>query len=419
MNPILALAAKDLRILLRDKMAAFFVIGFPILYGAFFGMVMGGQGGGSKALKVAVADADQSAASQAFLRHLGESAAIETEVLARDQALDLVRRGKKTAFVAVPKGFGEHSFFSGRMPSLELAIDPARKAEAGMLEGLLHQAVFADVGRQFTDPKAMQEQLGRAKRSVQEASELSGAQKALFTAFFAALDSFSSGMASAKLPGASPFGGLELVTIPVLRDASNPATAYEVSFPSSISWALLSCLFAFAISIVKERTGGTFLRLVVSPLSSRQVLAGKGLACFATCFVVVALLLGIAALVFGVRISAPLKLLCALCANGVCFTGLMMLFANLGKSEEAVSGAGWAIMTVMAMVGGGMIPLIAMPPFMLAISDYSPVKWSILALEGAIWRQFSWGELAWPCGVLAAIGVVGFAIGARLLQRSR
>ena len=47
MNQVLVMAIKDLRLLFRDKLGAFFIIGFPILMGIFFGMVMGGPSSGS------------------------------------------------------------------------------------------------------------------------------------------------------------------------------------------------------------------------------------------------------------------------------------------------------------------------------------------------------------------------------------
>ncbi len=73
---------------------------------------------------------------------------------------------------------------------------------------------------------------------------------------------------------------------------------------------------------------------------------------------------------------------------------------------------------LMAMFGGGMIPLIFMPAFMRTLSNASPVKWSILSLEGAIWRDFSLTEMIMPCGLLVTIGVVFFTIGSVVLSRA-
>ena len=101
-----------------------------------------------------------------------------------------------------------------------------------------------------------------------------------------------------------------------------------------------------------------------------------------------------------------------------CFVGVMMAMANLGKSEEAVGGAGWAVNLLMAMFGGGMIPLAFMPGFLKSMSHFSPVKWGVLSLEGAIWRDFTLSEMAVPCLVLLGIGVVGLSFGTWMLSRT-
>jgi ABC-2 type transport system permease protein len=65
----------------------------------------------------------------------------------------------------------------------------------------------------------------------------------------------------------------------------------------------------------------------------------------------------------------------------------------------------------MAMIGGGMVPLFLMPPWLQTVSHLSPVKWAILTMEGAIWWGFSLTEMAVPCGILLAVGGGCFAIG--------
>jgi ABC-2 type transport system permease protein len=89
----------------------------------------------------------------------------------------------------------------------------------------------------------------------------------------------------------------------------------------------------------------------------------------------------------------------------------MMLISTLGRTERAVGGAGWGIMLLMSMLGGGMIPLIAMPGWLQTASHASPVKWAILAMEGAIWRGFSLAEMLLPCAILVGVGGAAFAAG--------
>jgi len=114
--------------------------------------------------------------------------------------------------------------------------------------------------------------------------------------------------------------------------------------------------------------------------------------------------------------NLPLFVMAALCTL-LCFVGLMMFICTLGRTEQSVGGAGWAILMMMAMIGGGMVPLVFMPSWLRPFSHISPVKWSIFALEGAIWRNFSLTEMINPCLVLLAIGTTAFLLGVVMLRR--
>jgi ABC-2 type transport system permease protein len=114
--------------------------------------------------------------------------------------------------------------------------------------------------------------------------------------------------------------------------------------------------------------------------------------------------------------SLPLFVLAVLCTL-LCFVGLMMFICTLGRTEQSVGGAGWAMIMIMAMFGGGMVPLAFMPSWLRPFSHASPVKWGIFALEGAIWRNFSLTEMITPCLILLAIGTMAFLLGVVMLRR--
>ena len=191
---------------------------------------------------------------------------------------------------------------------------------------------------------------------------------------------------------------------------------WDISFPQAMIWGVLVCAAGFAISIVRERLQGTFLRLQVAPVSRAQALAGKATACFfgIVSAIVVLTMLG---LWLGMQPQSPLLLGVSAVCIAYCFTGIMMSMSVIGKSEEAVSGAAWMGNMVMAMFGGGMVPLVFMPSFMKSFSSFSPVKWSILGLEGAIWRGFSVTEMVAPCTILIVVGTAGLILGGVVLSR--
>jgi ABC-2 type transport system permease protein len=417
MSPSLTIALKDLRLLWRDKPGLFWVLIFPILMAVLFGSIFSGMGNQASKMKIAVIDRDGSAVSKAFVEQLRKSAALRVQTLPEQEAREAVRAGDLVAFVILPHGFGQSNmFFAGQNPAIDVGIDPSRKAEAGYLQGILAQSTFAAMSSQFSDPAAMRAQLRRSRTSIQSAEGLDAAQKRRLETFLSDVDRFYT-TSGGLPPGGPALSGPNLNLVPVIPEMRGPKSAFEISFPQAIVWALLGVVTTFSQSIVRERTAGTLLRLRVAPLTRAQVLAGKGIACFLASASAILFLLALGRVVFAVRFENPLGLAIAILSTSLCFVGLMMLLSVLGRTEAAVAGSGWAVMIILSMFGGGMIPLIAMPQWMLNMSAASPVKWGVLSLEGAIWRDFTLRQMALPCGILLAVGAVSFLVGERVLSR--
>ena len=238
-----------------------------------------------------------------------------------------------------------------------------------------------------------------------------------------AAEAASGGKPKATMP---EFQVAHIETIDVTREipkGSNEAlvrqirSKWDISFPQAMMWGVLACAAGFAITLVRERKQGTLMRLQVAPVTRAQVLAGKAMACFLAVLGVIVVML-VFGIWLGMRPRNPGWLALAALSIAFCFVGIMMLMSVIGKTEESVSGAAWSANMLMAMFGGGMVPLLFMPNFMKTLSNVSPVKWSILALEGAIWRGFTLGEMLVPCAVLIGIGAVCLTIGTRVLSRS-
>jgi ABC-2 type transport system permease protein len=371
MRTILALARKDLRVLMRVRTGVFLTFVWPIVVAILFGAVYAGQySDAPRAIRVAVVDEDGTEASRAFVATLEGSGDFELDPVARPDAEALVRRGQRAAFVAIRPGFGAASerMFHGPPRELEIGSDPTRGAEAAMIEGLLIKHAMSCL-------------------------------QALLT---------------------TPAGGWQPLVVSrttVVGERSGPENGFDVTFPQGIMWGIIGCVMTFAVGLVGERVHGTFVRLQVAPLTRAQILAGKALACLVAISSVelVLLIIGIAG--FGLRPSSYPLLAVACVSASVGFVGFMMMIAGLGRTEHAAAGAGWATLMPMALFGGGMMPEIIMPSWMKAVGSLSPVKWTILGLEGAVWRDFSPGEMLLPTGLLLGFGAVCFVVGVRGLAK--
>jgi ABC-2 type transport system permease protein len=452
MKSILALAGKDIRLLVRDRVGFFFVFFFPLIYAVFFGVIFSGQSGGIMSLNIAVVDEDKSEASQRFIQKLADSTEFTVLLTHRQDAFDQVRRGDQLAYVLLPEGFSDarSNIFKGEPLLLEAGVDPSRKAEAGLIQGMLTQYAYQELQSLILDRKEMRRQIREAFESLRVSAnnEMNPLERIALMAFLPALDAFlgalpgedetgreeelvagtaaagqenkglaATGQENKGLAATANWQPVKVTFKDVVREkVGEPKSSYDITFPQSIAWVLIGCSAAFGISLVVERTRGTLLRLRSAPITLTQILAGKALACFLTVIAASSVLFLFFHFIFGlVPDSFPLLVL-GLASAALAFVGIMMLLSVMGKTEASAGGIGWAVLLLMAMTGGGMIPLFFMPSWLQFISNFSFIKWSILAMEGAVWRGFSLQEMLKPCGILLAIGGVSFFAGARLFK---
>jgi ABC-2 type transport system permease protein len=281
-----------------------------------------------------------------------------------------VRRAQRAGFIVVKSGFGAAStrMLYGSPKEIEVGIDPARQAEAGMIEGLLMKHAAADL-RKFLPASA------------------------------------------------GDWQPLKITKKDVARVYDGPRNPFDITFPQGVIWGLIGCMMSFGISLVIERTHGTLVRLRMAPLTRAQILGGKALACFASILFVEVMLLGVA-LLFGVRPTSYAILGLGGLSAAICFVGFMMLVASMGRNEQTAAGTAWAVLMPLSMIGGAMVPTFVMPAWIQRVSYISPIRWAMLAIEGGVWRNFTVAEMAAPCAGLIGIGIVCFALGTRGLREA-
>ncbi len=343
------IAIKDLRLLVRDRVAVFWVLGFPLIFAVLFGEVIASASEqDERTSDLVVVDQAQTEASAKILKVLQDDERLDVVTADAAAAQSAVRRGSRLAYLVIPAQGGP----------LELGVDPTRTSEAAMLTGKISKAI------------------------------------------------------APPTPAGAGSPGIDLI-----RVGSNGSDGRSVAFPAALLWSLLACAATFAVSLAAEHASGTELRLRAAPISISSILGGKALACLLACLFGSALLAIAGRLILGIMPGSAVAVAAALFCASVCFVGLIFLLGSIGGSQQAVAGAGWATLIVFAMIGGAMVPLSALPDWLAPISHISPVKWGIVALEGAYFRSFSARELLQPCAVLLAMGAGAGLSGLALMSR--
>ena len=422
MNKIVAMAAKDIHILFRDKLGFFFTIFFPLMMAIFFGAMFAGLSRGPASIPIALVDADRTAGSARFVGRLETAGGLAIERIPGDQALEQVRRGQTAVLVTLRPGFGaalDNPFVA--TPEVEMSVDPTQFAAAGMVRGVLLEAAGAELQEFMSDPSRMSVTNEQNRRLIEEFSPPSEARDDLLNV----LDQIpripvlidEAGLGSVTTGATGGFGPpLEIEQTQVQAQRRGPTNSYATSFAQAMLWTLIGGSVSFSMSIAIERSRGTLMRLLVAPITARQLLAAKGLACLGATLFTSSALITLGITVFDVTPTSYPRLALALLCGSICFCGIMMVLSVIGRTEQAAAGVGWGIALPFTMLGGGMVPLFLMPEWMQTLGNISPMKWTLMAYEGAIWRGFTLSEMLLPCAVLVAIGVVAFSIGATRLR---
>jgi len=420
-NKIVAMAAKDIHILFRDKLGFFFTVFFPLMMAIFFGAMFAGLSRGPANVPIALVDQDRTSASERFIERLGQASGLAVEQIPREEALEQVRRGRTAVLVTLTPGFGaalDNPFVT--TPEVEMTVDPTQFAVAGMVRGVLLEAAGAELQDLMSDPA----RLGAANSQNSlffESLPPSSARDDMLT--FLDLSPRVSSLIDEMGLGAATGGNqgffgppLEIAQTEVQAERPGPTNSYATSFAQAMLWTLIGGSVSFSMSIAIERSRGTLMRLLVAPITARHLLAAKGLACLGATLFASSALITLGITVFDVRpTSYPLLVLALLCGS-ICFCGIMMALSVIGGTEQAAAGIGWGLSLPLSMLGGGMVPLFLMPEWMQRLANISPMKWTLMAYEGAIWRGFTLNEMLPPCAVLVAIGVIAFTLGARRLR---
>lgn len=368
MRPLLLIAQKDLRLVLRDRAGLFWIAAFPVLFALFLGAVLERWSGREDLrLSVGLSDLDRSAESRAYTERLVAGRTLEVAQQPLERARERLARGELDAVVVLLPGFGAvPDWYAGSAEVIRLETDPSRRREAGYIKGVLIETGLA---------RAIEDELI-----------------------------------------SDPRGSVRVEQAASLRRTPTPA---ELVTPAAVLWGLIGCAAAFAISLASERRAGTLRRLRSLPISNLQVLSGKALACWVACMGIAAIILLGALLFFRVRLGSVLGLSLAVSTLALCFTGVMAVISTLGRSEQSVAGAGWGTLLVLGMVGGIMVPRMIMPGWLVSLGVFSPVRWGLVALEHVLWRGGATHDWLAPSAMCACVGLIGLGLGATVLSRSQ
>lgn len=437
--PVFTLAAKDLRLLLRDSRSAVILLFMPLVLVLVLGLALG-EGFGQKPddrLCISVVNLDHGlpahegypskAWSEVVIDDLSATSDIRIELIAdRAEAERLVATGKRPAVIVFEQEFSERmqrcSFLTKADPpplnplgrdgvrlndvGVVLLADPTQPVAASVIEQvaqvtMLRVVVPWMIGRAF-------EYLGKLPfvgstitRTLQEVFSNYN-----FTAkTWAGLT--KSGIREGNEKNRTAYSDSDGSGI-----LKRGAIRYQVLVPS------YTVMFAFFLVLtvgwlfVAERKHGTLTRLRFAPLTRGQILLGKLLPCLVVSLFQGFFLLFAGKLVFGMSWGPePWLLVPVVTCTSVAAVGLAMLVASVSRTETQVAVYGTLLVLVLGGVSGSLMPRDLMPESMKQASLATPHAWALDAYSQLLVNpQPEVDVVATACMALLGFGAAFLAI---------
>lgn len=395
---LLAVAQKDLLIVLRDRKALFLMIVFPLVIIAILGFALGPmfrEEEGIERFNCLVVNLDEGplgrhlvedvlghAELRAYIRVVGSDAAG-----AREQ----VRDGKAPVAVFIPAGFSA-DVLAGRSAGLEVIGH-----EDSPLRGSIVRSVVTAFANEVSATQvAVSEVAAALGRTGPEA------QIALLAVVRARL-------AESRVT----------VEVQPIQGRTTLSAGQYYAAAMSIMFSLFG-VAAGAKGLLEEREQGTLRRMLTAPLRPWHVLGGKLVGIYCTGALQFAVLLLGTAVIFRVDWGAyPLAIAAIALATSLAGAGLMVAIAAFARTTNAADGISMLVIQITNVFGGGTAPLYVFPEPLLVVSRFTITGQALRAFLAAMGGEVSMATVGYPCLVLAAIGLIGLAIGSYRLGVTR
>ncbi len=414
MRKLFIIGLKDLKLMFRDRAALTFMLLAPFLLTIGMGFVTGrfsGRSSGISDIPVIIVNLDKQELGNALvdvfnskdLADLVKPTASSDPVAARR----LIDDNQAAAAIIIPEGF-THSIIPAQgiifnanatQPQpvqIEVYANPTSPTGAGIIKAIVDEFISrVEEGRvsgMTSIVQLMQSGLLNPANAESEARAL-----------FQNADQTQSTAITLKIDNE----GAKAVQFDLL--------AYFA--PGMALMFLMYTVSHGGRSILAERAQGTLPRLLTSPTSTAQFLGGKVLGVFFMGVTPVGILILASAVFFGVKWGDPLGIVVLILATVFGATGWGMLITAIARTPAQVANTGSALMLIFGILGGSLISLDQLPPFVQTVSKITPNAWGLdgfttLALGGTL------PALMEPVMALLIMGTVLFGISVVLFNRN-
>lgn len=171
-----------------------------------------------------------------------------------------------------------------------------------------------------------------------------------------------------------------------------------------------------ASTILDERSGGTWARLLISPARKLEIIAGYLFSYFLMGWIQLIVLMVAMKLMFDAEWGNMVYFIPFASMVILCVVGFGLMMAGLVKTKQQAGAIGAVVIVSTSMLGGVYWSLDIVPLVMQKIALAVPQSWAMEGFEEIISGSLHTGTLLMDTGALLAFTIVFYSIGLRLIK---
>lgn len=397
MHKLLMSIKKELLLLIRDWGGLVILFVMPLVLIITITLIQDGafKSVGENKIPILIVDNDQGKISEMIKKSLSQSKAFEviefinTKKLTESSAKNEVFKGNYQLAIIIPSKLS-NDLDQNIKDNVTQIMESFTSEKA--IEKSKNQSIRKEIKLYF-DPATQNTFKSSIKNGIDKmVSELE--TQTVYKAFANELGT----------EGEMNFGNSKYITFKEIE----PIKLSKEKLPNSVqhnvpAWTLFAIFFIIvplSINIVKEKSQGTFVRLITNPVPFSTVLLGKTFTYLIICLIQFWLMIGVGIFLFPylglpqLYIENKIILLNTIAVfSGLAAIGFGLLLGTIANTQEQSAPFGATSVVILAAIGGVWVPVFAMPKIMQYISNLSPMNWGLNAFYDVLLRNGNFGSI--------------------------
>ncbi|MDR0407629.1 MAG: ABC transporter permease [Campylobacteraceae bacterium] len=184
------------------------------------------------------------------------------------------------------------------------------------------------------------------------------------------------------------------------------------------SITMLLAIILSALSITREKELGTFEQILVSPLSSYEILLGKLIPGLIISIAVSSLILSLAIFYFKVPFHGSLSMLyLGVVIFLFTISGVGLFISSLCKTQQQAILGSFMFLLPSFLLSGFSSPIENMPLWLQPVSDFIPLKYYIILIKGVFLKDISFAVAVPLLLKILLLGIVSLSAALVLFKK--